>query len=87
VADGARCYLAHQQERVVGSLLAEFPDLLAAHSLGAVDGREAVTPVVIAPIVAMSQGKAVIDERHAAKQPDWTYDATDSGTVPAERLG
>ena len=30
-------------------------------------------------------GSAVIDERHARKQPDWSYDETDSGQSPADR--
>jgi hypothetical protein len=55
--------------------------------LEAGDGLPAVTPVLIAPLVDVSSGKAEIDEGHGGKQPDWTYDDTDSGTVPAERLG
>ena len=30
-------------------------------------------------------GVAVLEEAHAAKQPDWTYDAIDSGQPPAAR--
>jgi hypothetical protein len=29
----------------------------------------------------------VLDDRHPDKQPDWTYDAVDSGQPPAARLG
>jgi NADH-quinone oxidoreductase subunit F len=88
VADGARCYLAHQQERVVASLLSLFPESVQVHiaSATASDVVEVAAPVLIAPIVAMSGGRATIDERHAAKQPDWTYDEVDSGKLPAERL-
>jgi NADH-quinone oxidoreductase subunit F len=88
VADGARCFLANQQERVVGSLLTLFPDVVQAHlpSATASDMVEASVPVVIAPLLSLDGGQATIDERHAGKQPDWTYDETDSGKVPAERL-
>jgi NADH:ubiquinone oxidoreductase subunit F (NADH-binding) len=88
VADGARCFLAHQQERVVGSLLTLFPEAVQAHmpSATASDVVEAAVPVVIAPLVSLDGGQATIEERHASKQPDWTYEAVDSGKVPAERL-
>jgi NADH-quinone oxidoreductase subunit F len=88
VGDGARCFLAHQQERVVGSLLTLFPEAVQAHlpSATASDVVEAAVPVLIAPLVSLDGGQATVEERHAMKQPDWTYDAVDSGKVPAERL-
>jgi NADH:ubiquinone oxidoreductase subunit F (NADH-binding) len=83
VAIGARCSLAGQQERVVGSLLETFGDDVMAH----VDGRrDEAAPVLIAPIVDLVDGRFVLDEEHDAKQPDWSYDATDSGQLPAEHL-
>ncbi|MGH9243659.1 MAG: NADH-ubiquinone oxidoreductase-F iron-sulfur binding region domain-containing protein [Acidimicrobiales bacterium] len=85
VTDGARCYLAHQQERVMVSLLEHFPDVLAAH-LDNAEHPVAVEPMLIAPLVNVDGGKATVEERHRAKQPDWTYNETDSGKVPAERL-
>ena len=88
VADGTRCFLAHQQERVVGSLLNLFPEAVQAHvgSASASDVVEVAVPVVIGPLVSIERGQATIDERHVEKQPDWTYDALDSGKAPAERL-
>jgi len=82
VADEARCYLAQQHELVVGSLLAHFPDALAAHAAGA-PGAE---PELIAPIVDLVDGRALLDERYPRKQPDWTFEAIDSGQAPADRL-
>lgn len=84
VATGARCSLATQQERVVTSVLSLYPDLVDAH----VDGSLAATdPVLVAPILELSGGRAVLDERHARKQPDWSYDEEDSGAWPAAALG
>ncbi|MGI9053211.1 MAG: NADH-ubiquinone oxidoreductase-F iron-sulfur binding region domain-containing protein [Ilumatobacteraceae bacterium] len=86
VTDEARCYLAHQQQRVARSLLALFPRALAVHLAAAPDRADAVTPVLVAPIIRLDGGVAEIDEGQATKQPDWTHDDTDSGTAPAERL-
>jgi NADH:ubiquinone oxidoreductase subunit F (NADH-binding) len=83
VADGARCFLATQHQVVVASLLREFPDAFTRH----VDGSAAPSaPVLIAPIVDLDGDTATLDERHAEKQPDWTFDAVDSGKAPVERL-
>jgi NADH:ubiquinone oxidoreductase subunit F (NADH-binding) len=84
VTDGARCFLAYQQERVIGSVLRLWPDQLAAHA----ERRVAPSaPVLIAPLVDLAEGQARYDERHARKQPDWSYDEIDSGAWPAARLG
>ncbi len=84
VADGARCSLATQQQVLSGSLLDLFPEDVEAH----LEKRaRSDAPRQIAELVAIDAGVARSDERHAAKQPDWTYDAVDSGKSPAERLG
>jgi NADH:ubiquinone oxidoreductase subunit F (NADH-binding) len=81
VTDGARCYLATQQQRVVGSVLERFPEAVAAH----VDGAVApVAPEFIAPIVDIVEGRAVLDDRQGDKQPDWTHGDTWSGQWPAD---
>jgi NADH:ubiquinone oxidoreductase subunit F (NADH-binding) len=83
VTDSARCFLAHQQQRVIGSVLELFPDALRAH----VEGRVTeVEPELIAPIVDFDGDRAVLDERQRDKQPDWTYGDVDSGQAPADRL-
>jgi NADH-quinone oxidoreductase subunit F len=85
VADGARCSLATQQQVIAASLLDEFPDAVQAHLEKA---TAATAPVTVAELVDIgADGGARIDERHAAKQPDWTYDPVDSGKSPASRLG
>jgi hypothetical protein len=84
VADGARCSLATQQQLVVASLLDRYPDDVEAH----LEKRaRSDAPRHIAELVAIDDGVARIDERHADKQPDWTYGAVDSGKSPAARLG
>ncbi len=83
VADEARCALATQQQRVIGSLLSLFPDAVQAHC------EDSAVPddyVLVAPLVDIKDGKAIVDERHRTKQPDWTFDETDSGQSPADRL-
>jgi NADH-quinone oxidoreductase subunit F len=82
VAEGARCNLAYQQQAIVGSILTLAPDVVDAHL-----HREIPTePELIAPIVGLEQGRAVLDERQSEKQPDWRYGPEDSGQWPADRL-
>ena len=83
VADEARCALAGQQQRVIGSLLSLFPDAVQAHC------EDAAAPddtVLVAAMVDIKDGKVILDERHRDKQPDWTFDETYSGKSPADRL-
>jgi NADH:ubiquinone oxidoreductase subunit F (NADH-binding) len=84
VGDRARCTLASQQQVVVGSILERFPDEVEAHLKGASDS---VAPELIAELVDISGDEAVVDGRHLEKQPDWSYDAEDSGKAPADRFG
>lgn len=87
ITDGARCYLATQHEAVISSILALFPEAFVAHAEGRDDP---VAPYLIAELEGFVDDEtgrqAVYDTRHATKQPDWTYDATDSGQSPADRL-
>jgi NADH:ubiquinone oxidoreductase subunit F (NADH-binding) len=84
VADEARCFLAHQHRRVLEGLLRWFPDALERH----LDGRSAaVEPMPVLPIRDLGDdGRFVLDDRHLAKQPDWTYGTEDSGKPPVTRL-
>ena len=83
VSEGARCYLGLQHEAVVGSIVTGFGDELQAH----VDGSApAVEPALITELMDIEGDEAVFNDRHLRKQPDWTYDAEDSGKWPAERL-
>ena len=84
VADSARCSLGTQQQIVATSLLEHLTDHVDAH----LDGRaKAAPPRAVAELVEIVDGVARIDEHHADKQPDWTYDQVDSGKLPAARLG
>jgi NADH-quinone oxidoreductase subunit F len=82
VGDEARCALAGQQQRVIGSLLSLFPDAVRDH---VEDAAAPDDPVLIASLVDIADGRAVVDERQRRKQPDWTYGDIWSGQVPAER--
>lgn len=84
VADGARCSLGTQQQVVARSLLDMYPDDVSAHTERRVHHSQ---PRPVAELEGITDGVARIDERHAEKQPDWTYDAVDSGKSPAARLG
>src|SRR5690606_21015012 len=65
VADGARCDLAFQQERVGASALRLFPDSFAGH----LDGSAPPTTAErLLPIVDIVEGTAVLDESHLGKQ-------------------
>jgi len=82
VGERARCYLATQHETVVTSLLERFPADFAAH----VDGGAApVQPTLVAEVLDLGPDGVVLDVRHTDKQPDWTFNPTDSGQAPAER--
>lgn len=81
VATGARCGLATQQQVVVDSLLRHFPTVVEAHAERSV---APVRPEVIAELVSIDGGGVVVDVGHAAKQPDWTFDADWSGSTPVE---
>jgi NADH-quinone oxidoreductase subunit F len=83
VANSARCFLATQHQVVVASILEQFPDEFGAHLSGT---AEPVEPRLIAELVDIKGAEAVLDERHRDKQPDWSYDAEDSGQAPADRF-
>lgn len=84
VTDGARCTLAAQQQRVVGSVLSLFPHLAGSHAAGEVAPS---APVPCAPIREIRDGRVVLDETQLSKQPDWSHDDPPSGTWPAASLG
>jgi NADH:ubiquinone oxidoreductase subunit F (NADH-binding) len=83
VGDRARCYLGTQHQAVVSSLVERFPGDLEAHARRRAPGVE---PTLIAELVDLADGRAVVDPRFPEKQPDWTYDDDYSGTVPVDRF-
>ena len=84
VNEQARCYLAHQHRVVLQSILDRFPGELAAHLTGEAGP---VDPYLIAELVDIVDGVAVIDERFRDKQPDWSYDPLTTSKIPADRFG
>lgn len=82
VANGARCFLASQQQLAVESMLDAFPTELEEHMTR---GAEATVPVLVAELIAVSESGATWDEHHRSKQPDWTFDDTWNGQSPADR--
>lgn len=84
VADRARCYLAHQHQVVMQSILKHYPHELEGHVAGRIGPVE---PYLIAELVDIEDGVAQVDERFAEKQPDWSYDELSTGKNPADRLG
>ena len=67
VTDASRCFLPSQELRVVSSLLPDIRD----PSL-----RQAPRGLVTTKLVDLIDGRFVLDERQAHKQPDWTYKPT-----------
>jgi len=84
VNDSQRCSLPTQHQVIVQSLLDNFATDVDAHLEGRAAPQE---PYEIAELRGIENGVTRIDERHAAKQPDWTFNAISSGKTPAERLG
>lgn len=72
VTDASRCYLPTQEQRVVTSLLRNFPEDLAERLNGALGDTELVLP----KLVDLADGVAHIDPAANRKRPDWTYGET-----------
>lgn len=70
VTDANRCYLGRQEQLVVSSLLEAFPEDLALN----LTGVQTQPAPPITKIVDIDDGVAVLDERQALKQPDWSYE-------------
>ena len=71
VTDQTRCYLAAEEQILISSILRSYPEEFALH----LEGRCSVEPrrIHVPKLVEVADGTATIDERHAAKQPDWSY--------------
>ena len=84
VADEARCFLAHQHQQVLDSILRLFPDALRHHLQ---PGAAAVDPEPIVPIADLGgDDRFELDLTQLDKQPDWSFDPVDSGKNPVDRL-
>jgi len=80
ITDGARCFLAQQHQNVVQSVLAHFPDALAAHVDGRADAAERF-PIVPLDDIVDEQAVLALDELDLA--PDWGDGTT---TSPSDRI-
>ncbi len=70
VTDANRCYLPVEEQLVIGSILREFPEDVAAH----LESRwPAERTYELPKIDDLVDGRVVYDPRQGAKQPDWTY--------------
>lgn len=85
VTDGARCTLAQQHQTVVESLLTLFPEDVA-RALRRDPDDDSTDPYLVAALLDIVDGEAIVDDAHARKQPDWTTDVTYSGQSPADRI-
>jgi NADH-quinone oxidoreductase subunit F len=84
VNEQARCYLAHQHQVVLQSILERFPGELEAHLSG---DAGPVEPYLIAELLDIVDGEARGDDRFRLKQPDWSYDPLTKSKNPADRFG
>jgi NADH:ubiquinone oxidoreductase subunit F (NADH-binding) len=71
VTDANRCFLGTEELNVVSSVLDAFPDALVAR----LNGTAGPLRPAFIPLVKDIDDNGVVtyDERHAFKQPDWTY--------------
>lgn len=72
VTDANRCYLGTEEQLVVSSVLQAYPEEVVAHLEGHCTCPERDLPVP--KLEDIVDGRAVYDERHARKRPDWTYE-------------
>lgn len=71
VTDGNRCYLAVEEQQMVGSILDAFAEEFAEHV--AVGGCPRPRPLPTPKLLDLGGGRATYDEGYHRKQPDWTY--------------
>lgn len=70
VTDGARCYLATEEQALVSSVLRAFPDEVAEHVETGMCPRPVPRP--LPKLVDLADGVATYDEGYWRKRPDWT---------------
>ena len=69
VADGSRCFLPTQAQRVVTSILQMFPEDVEAR----LNGSSGDPSLILPKLVDISNGVAEFDQAQVYKRPDWTY--------------
>jgi NADH:ubiquinone oxidoreductase subunit F (NADH-binding) len=74
VTDGSRCFLAAQEQQLIGSIIEQFPRELEEHLVSG--GCRNPRGLEIPKLVDLRDGHAVYDRRQARKRLDWTYGDT-----------
>ncbi len=69
VTDQNRCFLGEEEQRVISSLLREFPNDFVRE----LEGAAPLEPLPVPKILDIHDGIATYDENEMRKQPDWTY--------------
>ena len=69
VTDQNRCFLGEEEQRIVSSLLREFPEDFVAE----IERDAPVAPLPVPKIVDIRDGIATFDSMASRKLPDWTY--------------
>jgi NADH-quinone oxidoreductase subunit F len=69
VTNQNRCFLGEEEQRVISSLLREFPEDFTTDGDGSLTAEVLPTP----KIVDIRDGIAYYDEAQPRKQPDWSY--------------
>jgi NADH:ubiquinone oxidoreductase subunit F (NADH-binding) len=64
-----RCFLGEEEQRVISTLLREFPEEFTADTIA----PASLETLPVPKIVGIEDGVARYDERQLRKQPDWTY--------------
>ncbi len=69
VTDQNRCFLGEEEQRVISSLLREFPEDFVA----GLEHNETLAVLEVPKLVDLRDGVATFDPTSARKLPDWTY--------------
>jgi NADH-quinone oxidoreductase subunit F len=73
ITDQNRCFLGEEEQRIIASLLRDYPEDFTAELEGAAPLEELLVP----KILDIHNGVATYDEKQMRKQPDWTYATTE----------
>jgi NADH:ubiquinone oxidoreductase subunit F (NADH-binding) len=69
ITDQNRCFLGEEEQRVISSLLREFPE----DFVDELEGAQRTERLPVPKIVDIRSGIAIYDDKQNRKQPDWTY--------------
>lgn len=69
ITDQNRCFVGEEEQRVIGSILRDFPEAFVSE----LEHPSLVEALPVPKIIDIRDGVAIYDERQNRKQPDWTY--------------